>query len=189
MSKPAGFLEDYSRLREGNHFKQEYRAPGADFTRYEKVKINPVELRYFQDRDKLEEKEVVRLALQFEEDLKSGLGKKYRVLEKAERPDEKTFVISTELVSVETPPRGLNVVTSALIWVPVANGSAAFEAKISDGASGELLAEIAEKRSGGGDAKSLTVGPYAKFVHAEAAFKKWASELAAFTGRRPVGTR
>ena len=50
IGKPAGFLEDYSRLHQGDYFKQEYVAPGADFYRYQKVKVEPVEIRYYKDR-------------------------------------------------------------------------------------------------------------------------------------------
>ena len=94
--------------------------------------------------------------------------------------DEKTLVVKAILVDVDAPPRALNVVTSALILVPVANGSAAFEAKILDGGTGKTLAEIAEKKEGNLDVSSLTVGPFMKFADAEAVFKSWGKSLGKF---------
>lgn len=112
--------------------------------------------------------------------MRRELEKEFRLLGASEVADEKTLVLRLALVSVQSPPRELNVVTTAVIFVPVASGSATFEGKLLDGATGEVLAEIREKRSGGLDAKSLTIGAYSKFVHAEAAFKKWAGELPKF---------
>lgn len=187
ISKPAGFLEDYSRLYEGAYFKQEYVAPGVNFFHYSKVKVEPVSLRYFKDPSKFEPEDLERLAARLRTELENGLSQKYEAIEPPGKADKETLVVTPVLVDVETPPRTLNVVTSALVFVPVASGSATFEAKLSDGETGKVLAEIAEKRSGNLDAASLTVGPYMKFVHAEAAFKKWGDQLKSFVARSGRG--
>jgi len=63
---------------------------------------------------------------------------------------------------------------------PLTSGHAAFEAKIFDGGTHALLAELAEKRFGGsaevdGGAllKSFVVGSFTKYDHAQVAFSRW----------------
>lgn len=180
IGKPAGFLEDYSRLHQGDYFKQEYAAPGADFYRYQKVKVEPIELRYYKDRGEFEAEELERLASSLETELKKGVQDAFEIVESTEGVDEKTLVVKAILVDADAPPRALNVVTSALILVPVANGSATFEAKILDGGTGKTVAEIAEKKEGNLDVSSLTVGPFMKFADAEAVFKSWGKSLGKF---------
>lgn len=181
---PGGYLSDYSRLKPGPHFKQEYVAADTPFNPYRKVKINPIELGHLQERGKYLEADLKRLAARFESELRAGFGTQYHVLGPKEAADSETLIVAPALISIGTPQRALNVVTSALVFVSVSSGSAAFEAKLLDGATGKVIAEMAEKRTGGKDTKSLTAGPFMKFAHAEAAFKEWAEQLVHFVESR-----
>lgn len=176
----SGFLEDYSVLHEGKYFKQEYVAPGIDFSKYRKIKVNPVELGYFQENDKYRQGELEDLAIRFKEEIETQLDKNYEILTANSRADGETLVVSPALISVGTPHRLVNVATTVFAGPSFTRGSAAFEARLSDGVTGKTVALIAEKRMGAIDAKSLTVGSFTKFTHAEGAFKDWASSLARF---------
>lgn len=180
IEQPAGFLENYGRLVPGRYFKQEYAEKDAQFSRYRKVWFEPVDMGHFREEHKFSREERDKLASEFEKAFQARLASYYSWVDRKEKVDGETLRIETALVSVGTPRRALNVVTTALVFVPVSGGSAAFEARIRDGLSGRVLAEIAEKRTAGTDAKSLTAGPFMKFAHAEAAFKKWAEGLAVF---------
>ncbi len=61
---------------------------------------------------------------------------------------------------------------------PATEGGAGFEAKLVDGASGETVAEISEKHSGGTSANALFVAPYQKYGHSREAFRSWAERTA-----------
>jgi len=154
-----------------------YVVSGVHFSKYRKIQVEPVSLRYLSEPEKHKEEDLVELAGIFQGELEKKLGERFVVVGSRDQPDEATLVISPALVHVGTPMRTLNVVTSAVLWTPVTSGAAAFEAKIKDGTSGVTLAEIAEKQIGGKDMKSLTVGSYTKYDHAAAGFKEWSQQL------------
>ncbi|OGW85971.1 MAG: hypothetical protein A3C35_07330 [Omnitrophica bacterium RIFCSPHIGHO2_02_FULL_46_11] len=176
---PSGFLGDYSHFSEekGEHFRQEYVAEGVDLTKYTKAKVNPVELKYFENAaGTFTEDDSNYLASRLQESLEAELANKYQVLGPAERPDERTLVVSPALVYVKMPERLLNVATALLIGFQFSKGAAAFEAKLTDGGSGKELALVTEQRKSGGgikDIKSILIGGFFKFMHAEGAFKRW----------------
>lgn len=177
---PSGFLEDYSSLREGIYFKQESISRTADFTKYDTVKIDPINMYYMEGKENYTREELDKLKDNFQNELKEAFKNKgIRVLTEGQIPNEKTIVLDVAVTKIKSPQRTLNAVTSVLVFVPVTAGSAAFETRMKDGATGEVLVEVAEKHSGGGtDTKSLAVGSYTKFTHAESAFEIWAKKLA-----------
>lgn len=181
VHKPTGFLADYSELKKGEHFRQEFVRPDADFTRYQKVKVDPVELKYFDSpHEKYSQEELERLASHLKIALETELGKKYKVMGAEEPPDSRTFIVKSALVYVDSPERLVNLATFWLIGFGFSKGSAAFEAKLLDGASGREIADAAERRKSGGgltDIRSLLIGGWFRFVNAEGAFKRWGKEL------------
>ncbi|HNV85473.1 MAG TPA: DUF3313 family protein [Candidatus Omnitrophota bacterium] len=176
----SGFLHDSESLQKGTFFEQESLAAGASFSTYRKIKINPAELKFFSSEDKISGTDLNRLASRMTAEFKTRLGERYEILEDSESPDAETLVVSPSLIFHKTPVRLLNVITSLLIFFPVTSGSAAFEAALTDGSSGKLLAQVAEKRTGALDIKSLLIGSYMKYTHAEGIFKKWAELLSEF---------
>ena len=177
---PSGFLPKASALQKGKHFEREEIAQGTILKSYRKIKIEPVELGFFSTEDEIPESELKRLAFLLTAEFKNRLDERYEILADTQTPDAETLVISPGLVFHKSPARLINAITTLLIFVPVTSGSAAFEAKISDGGSNRLLAQIAEKRTGALNIKSLLIGPYTKYTHAEGIFKKWAELLAEF---------
>lgn len=178
---PSGFLGDYSRLEEGPRFKSEYKDASVRFTKYRKIKVNPVQTEFFDKEAKFEigVDQAERLAGIFAMELRDRLAGHYRIVSMSEKPDGETLVLDAALTHAKTPRRLLNVITT-LFFAPVSSGSASFEAKLSDGASGEVVARVAEKRTGAWNIKSLLIGPFMKFDHAEAILRKWSGRMADF---------
>ncbi len=174
---PSGFLGDYSSLQKGKNFKQERVAGGVDLTKYQKIKVNPVEIDRFQNSHKeYSDTEIQNLAAELKTSLEKSLSKRYEILGPQDKPDQRTLVISPALVYATSPERILNVATFWLIGFQFSKGSAALEAKLIDGGTGKEIAAVAEERKGGGgllDIKSLLIGGFFRFIHAEGAFNRW----------------
>ncbi len=180
---PTGFLPDYSRLETGKYFLQEYAVEGADFTRYDSVKVAPVNFGYLINKTSCKAGDLEDLGRAFREDMeKEFTAKGYRI---ASVPTEKTLIVEAAVTDIELPEVLVNAAMN-LSPVPVGmlldtNGATAFEAKILDGATGRVLMEIAEKQKGSGsnlDVGALAVGGYINFVNAKAVFRGWAKNMA-----------
>ena len=77
----------------------------------------------------------------------------------------------------------LNGLTFWLIGFQFSKGSVAFECKLTDG-EGKEIAWMTEERKGGGgltDIKSLLIGGFFRFMHAEGAFNRWGKNLVELT--------
>ncbi len=181
VHKPSGYLPDSAGLQEGKYFKQERIAPDADFRKYKKVKVEDVDIQYFDNSvSRHSEEDIAKLASEFKSSLESELGKKFQIVPESQAPDAETMVVAPALVYVATPERSVNIATAWRIGFSFSKGFAAFEAKIMDGRTGNVIAEVAEKRKGGGgiwDLKSVFIGGYLKYAHAEGAFKGWGKDL------------
>ena len=173
----SGFLGDYSSLEKGQVFKQERIAGGVDLTKYQKIKVHSVEIDRFQNPYKeYSEAEIRTLAFELQTTLEKVLSKKYEILGEKDKPDKQTLVISPALVYATSPEWIINAATFWLIGFQFSKGSVAFEAKLSDGGTGREIAAVAEERKGGGggaDIKSLLIGGFFRFIHAEGAFTRW----------------
>ncbi len=185
VGTPSGFLKDYSALQEGTYFKQEYISKGTSFSGYKTIKVAPVNLSHLDNQSSCDTGELENLAREFREDVEAQLTKSGFTV--TSDPSGHALVISLALTDIETPDRVLNAgMTAASFMSPVPlpfdkNGQTAFEGKITDGATGELLMEFAEVRSGSGDKRSLktmTVGKYQKFTNTQAVFAGWAQTIA-----------
>jgi len=185
VGTPSGFLKDYSNLQEGTHFKQEYIPKGTNFSGYKAIKVAPVNLSHLDSQTSCDTGELENLSRELREDIEAQLKKSGFTV--TSDPSGRTLVISLALTNIETPDRLLNAgLTAASVFSPVPlpfdkDGQTAFEGKITDGATGQLLMEFAEVRSGSGDKKSLktmTVGKYQKFTNTQAVFAGWAQTIA-----------
>ena len=185
VHKPSGYLSDYSQLEEGKNFKQEYRASDADFAKYTKVKVEPVELRFFENTHlEYTDEDIRHLSASLKESLEKRLAKKYQVLGMTEQPDGQTLVVHPALIYATSPERVVNGLTFWLIGFQFSKGAVAFEAKLTDGGNGKELAVVTEQRKGGGglaDIKSLLIGGFFRFIHAEGAFNQWGKNLVKLT--------
>ncbi|MFA7254822.1 MAG: DUF3313 family protein [Candidatus Omnitrophota bacterium] len=185
VGTPSGFLQDYSKFQDGTYFKQEYVPKGTSLAGYKAVKVAPVNLSHLDSQSSCNTGELEDLARQFREDVEAQLQKQGFTV--SSDPSGHTLVISLALTDIETPDRLFNVgMTAASVVSPVPlpfdkNGQTAVEGRITDGATGQLLMEFAEVRSGSGDKRSLktlTVGKYQKFTNTQAVFAGWAQTIA-----------
>jgi len=174
---PSGFLENTSNLKKGIAFKQEFVVQGTDLTQYKRVKVNPVDISHFQNPyEEYSAAEIQTMAGELKDALEKRLSKRYEILALADKPDPSTLVISPALVYATSPEWVINALTFWLIGFQFSKGSAALEAKLIDGQTGKELGAVAERRKGGGgilDIKSLTIGGFFRFIHAEGAFSRW----------------
>ena len=185
VGTPSGFLKDYSHLQEGTYFKQEYVPKGASFSGYKTIKVAPVNLSHLDTQSSCDTGELENLAREFREDVETQLQKSgFKV---TSDPSGRALVISLALTDIETPDRAFNAGMAAVSFmspVPLPfdkNGQTSVEGKITDGATGVLLMEFSEVRSGAGDKRSLktmTVGKYQKFTNTQAVFAGWAQTIA-----------
>lgn len=178
-------MSDYSDLKQGTYFKQEYVAQGVDFTKFKAVKVAPVSLSFLDHRTGCNTDELENLGREFRQDIEAQLTKQGFSL--ASHPGSDTLVLSVALTNVEPPNALLNAgLTAASFMAPVPlpfdkDGKTSFEGKIADGATGKDLIAFAEERSGSGDhmsLKAMTVGKYQKFTNSQAVFAGWAQSIA-----------
>jgi len=173
----SGFLGNDSNLQKGARFKQERFAPGVDFSKYTSVKVSPVVFDSFQNPyDEYSAAEIQNMAAELKAALEKRLSVRYAILPPAAKLDSRTLVISPALVYATSPEWIINAATFWLIGFQFSKGSVAFEAKLTDGGTGKEIAAVAEQRKGGGgilDIKSLTIGGFFRFIHAEGAFSRW----------------
>jgi len=181
---PSGFLPDYSEMKAGTYFVQEYASENADFSKYDSIKIAPVNFEHIIDKTVCSADDLEELGQAFRKDLEEQLTA--QGFKMTPVPTGKTLVLSIAITNVELPARVFNAAKSFVPFpfsmIPTdTDGTTAFEGKISDGATGKVLIEIAEQASGAGDShdvKAMIVGGYAKFMNAETVFKRWAEKIA-----------
>lgn len=171
---PKQFLTEKNKLSRGKYFTREYVMPGTDFVKYRKVKVSPVETAYLQDREQFTSEEINELALQFQQDIEKQLSEKYQILTSQDETDEETIVINPAFIQLGAPGSIASPEGSGISWVPLATTVVTFQATITAGDSGEILAEVEDKKSAGKNARFLPADAYKKFVHVKAAFKEWA---------------
>ena len=110
---------------------------------------------------------------QFEEALRPS----HEILPSGAAPDDKTLTIEPALVETSASYEIVDLYSNTLPGA-VTMGTTAFEARLKD-SQGHLLGLIAEKRKSRGKGLRLGNNPYVTaYPHAEAAFHKWARQLA-----------
>jgi len=184
VTAPTGFLKDYSVLEEGTYFKQEYIAPGVDFSKYASVKVVPVNFDYLMDKTVCSPEDLENLGRAFRQDIEKSLAEKGFKITHA--PSANTLIVCAAITNIEIPDRLFNAAKSlapyGLSLVPTdTDGRTAFEAKVVDPKTGKTVIEIGEQRSGAGgqlDIAAMTVGGYMKFVNANVVYRGWADRMA-----------
>lgn len=176
----SGFLTLNTQLSEGKFFKQENILPGRDFNRFRKVKVSLVDVTFLPENTGYDRSEVRMLRDAFQEALETKLREAFLVLNREAVPDEETLVIRPALVYLMPPAKTVQVGEHwAGTGIPVATGGAAFEAKILEGETGHLLAEVAERQSDGKSLGAVTVEPYHRYDNVEAVFQRWGEQMVA----------
>ena len=162
----SGFLDDYSRLREGgpNEVALVYRNPAAHWTSYDKVLLEPATL-WRSGRGSLTpvpEDELLRLVADFQGAVRKRLGEGFTLVDK---PEPGVLLIRLAITRARASDPILDVMTAHGKDIAPATGAgplhpemqrfldgAAIEGEIRDGESGDLLAEGVERRRAGAPA-------------------------------------
>ena len=192
----SGFLGDYSLLKEGERstFQQGaenqallvYKNPAADWRKYRKIWLDPVTVWMSQKDSQLKEVSVEdrqRLAALLWSELDQQLRKDYVMTSQA-GPDvmriqaaiteagSSNAVLDT-VTSIIPQTRLLSGMKSVATGVSAFTGSASVEVKITDSATGAILAEAVDRRGG---TKSLS-GVTNSWNDVEEAYRFWAEKM------------
>jgi len=173
----SDYMEMPKEMVEGKYFKMEYLSPEANFSRYRKFKIHPISFQYLKGRDKFSREELSKISRRFHQEFVTKFSRSFEILDSSDAIDRQTLVLRPVLVKLTSPKRFLNFILSMLIFVPHTRGSAAIEAKLIDGASGILVAEVAEQQIRGKEIELFASGDYARLTHAYIAFNEWSVKM------------
>lgn len=183
----CGFLgSDCTKLAAGAEGQAalRYVNPSANWAQYNKIIIDPVTF-WGSDTTKVPATDQQALTDYFYQVLREELGKKFQVVDQAGPGVMKLQVALTDAegatpvlrtVSVVVPQaRLLNMLKYAATGTYSFVGGAQGEAKITDAVSGQLLAEMVDRRVGGG---SVEAAAQWKWGDVENAMKAWATQAA-----------
>jgi Protein of unknown function (DUF3313) len=192
----SGFLGDYSLLKEGERstFRQGaenqallvYKNPAADWRKYRKIWLDPVTVWMSQKDSQLKEVSVEdrqRLAALLWSELDQQLRKDYvmtgepgpdvmRIQAAITEAGSSNAVLDT-VTSIIPQTRLLSGMKSVATGVSAFTGSASVEMKITDSATGAILAEAVDRRGG---TKSLS-GVTNSWNDVEEAYRFWAEKV------------
>jgi hypothetical protein len=159
--QPQGFLGDYSRLTTGasGEAALRYINPDADWASYDKVIVEPVTVWASGGATAVPEQDLKNVADYLYAQLRDQLGKDFQLVD---QPGPGTLRVAAALTDAE-PANQTMVAVSSVVPIaaavsgsyeyitgePTFQGQAAVEAKITDAASGEVLAEAVDRRMGG----------------------------------------
>ena len=181
----SGFLRDYSQLQPGDKEQAGlvYWNPNAQWTRYNKVMVDPVTLILRPDTD-ISPEDQARLSKYYGDKLREDLAKNFTLVNK---PGPGVMRVRVALTDAEAATGGLRTVS---VIVPqarllntgydLATGSYAFvgtaqsEGEILDSMTGERLAAAVDRRYGGLSVKNAGVW---KWGDAEHIMDYWADKL------------
>jgi hypothetical protein len=158
----SGFLGDYSILKEGKDGRAllYYRNPDTDFTKYDKILLDPITLWRPPDTDlaKLDEDDAQRLGLLLYRKVKSELIKDYEFVDEPGPGVLRLRLAITEASDANAP---LNLVTTIVPPFLVLSGvkalatgtgafmgAASLEGEITDSVTNELLIAAVDRRVG-----------------------------------------
>jgi hypothetical protein len=186
----SGFLEDYSKLEKGEEGRAlfVYENPGADFSAYRKVIIDPVTVwrALVSDKSKMRnvpEEEQLRLANLFHAAIFEELRANWEVVQEPGPGVLRVRVALTEAGKANAP---MNVVSTLL---PISRaitevnrvatgthryvGSASAEGEVTDAESGEVLLAAMDRRVGGKTVR----GSASSWSDVENALQHWAKRI------------
>jgi len=174
----SGFLGDYSKLHEdryGDRSLQWYEKEGFNWNRYRKVMLDPVVLYYHPDAEfrQIDPEAVKKLADYFREVVAQELADDYPIVTS---PGPEVLRVRAAITEIVPANPALNIVTTAVAFVPLDMGGAAIEAEFLDSQTNEVQAAMVDKKMG----NPLDPRFYRGFTtmgYANAAFEAWAAEL------------
>jgi Protein of unknown function (DUF3313) len=186
----SGFLgADYDLLREGEEGEAllVYRNPNATWQAYDRIKLDPVTIWTGEDSafEDFSEPDRQKLADTFHALLYEALAEDYQMVEElgpgvlhvqAAITDAQTSNPALDTISSVVPQLRLTSEAFGLVTgKPGFVGEASAEAKVVDGATGELLIAAVDHRVGG---KALAGSPTDSWDDVREAYKFWAGQFA-----------
>lgn len=185
----SGFLgSDYSLLQEGQDAEAllVYRNPDADWAAYDKIKLDPVTIWAGEESafDDFSPSDRQTLADTFYSTIYQELSQDYAM---ADALGPGVLHVQVALTEAQTSNPAMDTVSSIVPQALVLSqatglvtgkpgfvGEASGEARIADGATGELLAAAVDRRVGG---KSVTGAPTDSWDDVHQAFQYWAKQF------------
>ncbi len=170
----SGFLADYPDLKPdpANPRLLWWEKPGFDWKRYQKLMIDPVVVYYNPEarNQEIRPDDLKRLTDEFRNVVMAELQGSYPVVETPGLDVLRVRAAITEIIPVSPT---LNVVTTAVAFVPLDLGGAAIEAEFIDSMTNERVAAMVERKLG----TPFDLKGFTSLGQTRASFKSWAAEL------------
>jgi len=170
----SGFLQDYSEFQVDPKDKSLlwYEKKGTDWKRFKKLIIDPVVVYLHPDaRNRAIQPEALeKLTGYFKETVVKEVEDEYPVVD---TPSPDVLRIRAAITDVIPVQPVMNVLTTAIIGLPLDMGGAAIEAEFLDSETGERLGGIVDMKLG----TPLDISGFTSLGHARTAFQQWAKEL------------
>ena len=182
--EPQGFLGDYSQLTEGegDEAQLRYINPSADFTQYDAVWIDSVQIWQSEKTAELSAEDQQMLTDTFYAALHEELSKSYRIAEGAGPGVMRLRVAITEAKGANVAGNAVTTVVPQLRILSTAGGmatdtavvvgKAGAEAELTDSQSGVRLMAAVDERVG-----QKTLRTLGKWSHVKSAYEAWAERL------------
>jgi|GEM_PF-853523 len=176
-AQETGFLHDYSNLKalpnapETRYFETDC----ALWKKYRSVIVDPVEIHFTEDSEaenqEVDIPEVRELAEYFRASMIESLKEHYTITTEI---GPNTLRVRTAIVDVKKVDVVANVISKAILYVPVDLGQAAIEGELTDSLTNERFAAIVDRKIG--SMLSFT-GTYTAWGATKNAFEDWAEQL------------
>lgn len=187
---PSGFLVDYSQMQEGTEGQANlvYFSPGADWSRYHKIWIQPIELWKSDDPrspiNRVSPENRQKLLNLFHTSLYNTLSAHYTMVEQG-GPDvlivhaaitefRRSTPVVGEVSAIYLPLKLVSLGKQTLRGTAIGVGSVTVEAEFLDGETNERLAAILDARSGTSALRSKFTNTFGDI---EKSFQWWAERL------------
>lgn len=178
---PSGFLSDYNALKKDGKYSEVYwwERAGVPWKQYTRLLIDPVEVRLGAKaretiaREDMTREETREMARRLRDAVVLAVKDRYPVVTE-KGPD--VLRIRAALTHLDPVSPGANIVSSALLMMPVDVGEAEVEAQFLDSRTNEILGELTV--SSKGSVLEITK-VWTRWTQVEAAFDLWAKYLRA----------
>lgn len=170
----SGFLKDYSQFQADPKDKSLlwYEKKGTDWKRFKKLMIEPaVVYLHPEARNRaIQPEELEKLTAYFRETVVKEVQDQYPVVD---TPGPDVLRIRAAITDVIPVKPVTNILSTAVIGIPLDMGGAAIEAEFLDSETGERLGAVVDLKLG----TPLDVSGFTPLGHARSAFRQWAKEL------------
>ena len=194
---PAGFIQNHQIMIKDQKlpFQCVWYDPDADWDGYTQVLVAPVNTRYLSKADWWESvtfaadrhKDSYRIANYMQTKVRDAFNSDpQRRFEPAESSGPRTLTLEMALVELVPTKVWLNAI-GTIFAVTVDHGSVAMEAKVRDGASGNVVATFADREHG--KSSLVSVANLTWYSHAEHIIDDWAAQIVEVmktSGTKPV---